>query len=160
MPQLPTTIPTSLYPSTSHREFKSNYAKCHNHRWTYRRINRRPYWHNYVRWHLTESSKIITWNTAITDDHTDVIISIDNSSMGKFYQQKYLWNLRIPKGVQWMHLWPRQITKGITNGPRKIWRVIRNFGVKFKNCRRIFDTLPTDSIKIIIIFYFRQWIRW
>ena len=53
-----------------------------------------------------------------------------------------------------MPLWPCQITDWITDGPRKIQRVIKNFGAKFKNYRRIFNTLPTDSIKIIIIFIY------
>ena len=127
----PTFIPTKLCPLASYKEFENNYSKCHNHRrryrrnyvrrhltkssknnyWKchnhrriYRRIHRHPYRWNYVRWHLTESLKIITWNATIIDDHTDVIMSIGNLSVGKFYWQKYRRNVRIPKGVHWMHL--------------------------------------------------------
>jgi hypothetical protein len=51
-----------------------------------------------------------------------------------------------------MHLWPRHIADGFTDGPRKIWRVIEKFGAKFKIYRWIFNTSPTEKIKIIINF--------
>ena len=60
-------LPTNSLPSASHREFKNNYLKCHNHR--------RPYRWTHVFQHLTESSKIITRNATITDDDTDGLTS-------------------------------------------------------------------------------------
>ena len=138
MPQSPTTIPTDSSPSTSHREFENNYSKCHNHRLTYRQT--------WVRRHLAKSSKIITQNSTITDEHANGFKFVDNLSVGKCYRQKYRRNMRIPKGVHWMLLWQCQIADGITDEPQKIWRVIKNFGAKFKNYWRIFITLPTDLI--------------
>jgi predicted GTPase len=35
---------------------------------------------------------------------------------------------------------------------QKIWSAIKKFGAKFKNYRRIFNTSPTELIKIIINF--------
>jgi len=57
--------------SAFHREFENNYLKCHN----YRRIT--------VHRHFTESSKIITWNTTITDAFPDGIKFVGHLSAGK-----------------------------------------------------------------------------
>ena len=89
--QLPTSIPTDSHLSASHREFKNNYSKCHTHRRKYRRTN--------IHRHLIESSKIITRNATITDGYTDVIMSVGNLLVDKFYQQKYQRNVQILKGV-------------------------------------------------------------
>jgi len=49
-----------------------------------------------------------------------------------------------------MHLWPREVP----DGQQKIWRVIKNVGAKFKIYRRIFETSPTEYIKIIFFFIY------
>ena len=141
--------------------------------------HRRPYWRTRVRWHLTESSKIITpkchkhrrlyRRTCVRRHLTESskiitpkchnprrlyrriyrrlyrrINSIGKLSVGKFYRQKYQRNVWIPKGVNWMHLWPCQITYRFTDGPRKIWRAIKKFGGKFKLTDKFVYLLPKD----------------
>jgi hypothetical protein len=84
-----------------------------------------------VRRHFTESFKNIYWK-CITD------VDTDGYSPSVFFSGPKLPTDGVnSKGRTLMHLCPRALADGITDGLRKIWRVIKKFWCEIQ-------TLPTD----------------
>jgi len=65
-------------------------------------------------------------------------------SAGQYYRHNHRRTVRIPKGGALNASLTALGADKITDGPRKIWRVIKNIGAKFKNYRRIFVTPPME----------------
>jgi hypothetical protein len=97
--------------------------------------------------HLTESC---TRNATITDDYTDRYspsACVGSSQL----LTKSPTDDGNSKGRVLMHLWSRAVADGITDGLRKIWRVIKKFWCEIQNLQTDFRNITNGIIQINII---------
>jgi len=98
-----------------------------------------------VRRHFTESFKNIYWK-CITD------VDTDGYSPSVFFSGPKLPMDGVnSKGRTLMHLCPRALADGITDGLRKIWRVIKKFWCEIQTLPKDFRKITDGIIQINII---------